>query len=299
MNRVIVVGSVNQDVTVKVERHPLPGETLTGNGLSYRLGGKGANQAAAAAHAGVETVFVGAVGADSTGDSLRDELAMHDVNMEHLATIDTASGSAFITVAANGENTIVLDPGANGQVASGALDAITDLDSSDVVVLQGELPLEVNIRSIKIAAKVNARVVWNPAPAISLSDIDLTAVTVLVVNETEAGIALDVKVPEGIEAALEAAEHLRALGPTAVLITLGEKGGVWADGTSNGHFPATKPSRVVDTTGAGDATVGVLSAALAKGYSFPDAVAEGLKAGSAAVENEGAAASYSVITPLA
>lgn len=299
MSRVIVVGSVNQDVTVKVERHPLPGETLTGNGLSYRLGGKGANQAAAAAHAGVETAFVGAIGADNTGDALRDELAMHGVNVEHLATVDTTSGSAFITVAANGENAIVLDPGANGQVASGALDAITDLDSSDVVVLQGELPLEVNIRSIKIAAKVNARVVWNPAPAISLSDIDLTAVTVLVVNETEAGIALDVKGPEGIEAALEAAERLRALGPTAVLITLGEKGGVWADGTSNGHFPATKPSRVVDTTGAGDATVGVLSAALAKGYSFPDAVAEGLKAGSAAVENEGAAASYSVITPLA
>ena len=116
MARVIVVGSINQDVTVTVDRFPDPGETLSGSSLTYSLGGKGANQAAGAAHSGVAVAFVGAVGSDPSGQRLRSDLASHGVDVTHLREVDGPSGTALITVAASGENTIILDAGANASV---------------------------------------------------------------------------------------------------------------------------------------------------------------------------------------
>ena len=116
MSRVIVVGSINQDVTVTVDRFPSPGETLSGTSLTYGLGGKGANQAAAAAHSGVPVFFVGAVGSDPSGQRLREDLASHGVDVSHLREVDGPSGTALITVSSSGENTIILDAGANGLV---------------------------------------------------------------------------------------------------------------------------------------------------------------------------------------
>ena len=118
MERVIVVGSINQDVTVTVDRFPHPGETLSGSSLTYSLGGKGANQAAAAAHSGVTVTFVGAVGSDPSGQRLRSDLASHGVDVTYLREVEGPSGTALITVAASGENTIILDAGANAAVTA-------------------------------------------------------------------------------------------------------------------------------------------------------------------------------------
>ena len=181
MARVIVVGSINQDVTVTVDRFPTPGETLSGSSLTYGLGGKGANQAAAAARSGIPTLFVGAVGTDLAGHSLRTHLAAHGVDVSHLREVDSPSGTALITVAASGENTIILDAGAN-RASSIAL-AKASL-SPDIVVLQAEIPPAANAAAIEWAHSFGARILLNLAPARATDPATLSRVDILVVNET-------------------------------------------------------------------------------------------------------------------
>ena len=297
MARVIVVGSINQDATVTVDRFPRPGETLHTRSLTYRLGGKGANQAAAAAHAGAVTAFVGRVGSDGSGPALREELAGHGVDVGGLLTDEGTTGTAFITVSAEGENTILIDAGANGRVGVDQAAAAAP-GEGDVVVLQGEIPPEVNTAVIALARKAGACLVLNMAPVYPIAPEDLAGVDVLVVNETEAGLVLGCEAPHGSEAALAAARALAGLGPRRVLITLGAVGAVWFDGGRSAHVGAVAVGPVVDTTGAGDATVGALAAALSMGLGFERAVAEGMRAGSAAVLAQGAASSYGRIAPI-
>ena len=165
MARVIVVGSINQDVTVTVDRFPSPGETLSGTSLTYSLGGKGANQAAAAAHSGATVVFVGALGSDPSGQRLRCDLASHGVDVTHLREADGPSGTALITVAASGENTIILDAGANATVSVEPAKASLFPAPSDIVVLQAEIPERANAEALAWAHSFGARVLLNLAPA--------------------------------------------------------------------------------------------------------------------------------------
>ena len=298
MGRVIVVGSINQDITVTVERFPAPGETLAGTSTSYRLGGKGANQAAAAAHGGAEAMLVGRVGGDAAGITLREELRGHGVDVSALRTDEEiTTGIAFITVSAAGENTIILDAGANARVTGAQAAGASDLRADDVVVLQGEIPAATNDEIIEWAHRAGARVVLNLAPVYPIAPDVLAGVDVLVVNETECGLVLGSPAPATPEEALAAAAALRERGIAGVLVTLGAAGAVWACAEGSGHMPAIDLGPVVDTTGAGDASVGVLAAALAAGHGFASAVAEGMRAGSTAVLAAGAAASYAAITP--
>lgn len=297
--RVIVVGSVNEDLTVSTERFPAPGETLEASTLSHRLGGKGANQAAAAAHAGADTVFIGRVGADTAGSALREELAGHGVDVSGLLVDPLVpTGTAVITVVASGENTILIIPGANGAVDAAQARAAVHLSSQDVVVLQGEVPATTNAGVIEWAHDAGARIVWNLAPVHPVDPELLHRVDVLVVNETEAGLVLGCPAPTSTDEALRTAAALLGRGPGAVLVTLGAAGAVRADAAECVHEPALTLGPVVDTTGAGDATVGYLAAALAAGMSFPRAVAAGLRAGSTAVLRQGAAASYTGLEPI-
>ena len=184
MERVIVVGSINQDVTVTVDRFPQPGETLSGSSLTYSLGGKGANQAAAAAHSGTTVAFVGAVGSDPSGQRLRSDLASHGVDVTHLREVEGPSGTALITVAASGENTIILDAGANATVTVEPAKASLFPSPADIVVLQAEIPAEANAAALAWAHSFGARVLLNLAPA-RPTDADFMArVDILVVNET-------------------------------------------------------------------------------------------------------------------
>ena len=281
MERVIVVGSINQDVTVTVDRFPQPGETLSGSSLTYSLGGKGANQAAAAAHSGTTVAFVGAVGSDPSGQRLRSDLASHGVDVTHLREVEGPSGTALITVAASGENTIILDAGTNATVTVEPAKASLFPSPADIVVLQAEIPAEANAAALAWAHSFGARVLLNLAPA-RPTDADFMArVDILVVNETEAGLTLGMPAPASPTEAIGIARALRGLGPKHVMVTLGADGAAWASG-----------SEAVDTTGAGDACVGALAAAMALGKPFDEAVADGIRAGSTAVLAPGAAPSY-------
>ena len=295
MSRVIVVGSINQDVTVTVDRFPSPGETLSGTSLTYGLGGKGANQAAAAAHSGVPVFFVGAVGTDLSGQRLRADLASHGVDVTHLREVDGPSGTALITVASSGENTIILDAGANATVTVEPAKASLFPAPADIVVLQAEIPEAANAEALTWVHSFGARVLLNLAPARPTDAAFMARVDVLVVNETEAGLALGMPAPASPTEAIGVARALRGLGPKHVMVTLGADGAAWASGSVAGHCPALTLGEAVDTTGAGDACVGALAAAMALGKPFTEAVSDGIRAGSTAVLAPGAAPSYATL----
>ena len=299
MARVIVVGSINQDITVTVDRFPDPGETLSGTSLSYGLGGKGANQAAAAARSGVPVVFVGAVGSDLSGQRLRSDLASHGVDVTHLREVGGPTGTALITVTASGENTIILDAGANRAASIEAATASLTPAPSDVVVLQAEIPEDANAAAAHWARSFGAQVLLNLAPARPTDPDLLSSVDILVVNETEAGLTLGMPAPTTPTEAIGTARALRGLGPQHVMVTLGADGAAWAYGSEAGHHRAVALGEVVDTTGAGDACVGALAAAIALGMPFDEAVTAGMRAGSTAVLAPGAASSYEALPRLA
>jgi ribokinase len=293
MSRVIVIGSANIDITASVRALPEPGQTLLSDEARLRSGGKGANQAVAARQFGARTSLYAAVGADPFGRQLRDALAEGGVGVEHVVEVaDRTTGFAMITVAADGENTIVVAPGANAALRPDGLVGLEDeLVPRDVVLLQLEVPVETGVAAARLAGRIGARVVLNAAPMVAstspgLDDL-LRAVDVLVVNESEAAALAEVPAHGGPAGWISVAGELRRFGPDAVVITLGGDGAVAHDGDGawvQGAFPAT----VVDTTGAGDAFCGVLAAALADGLSLRRAVRRGCAAGAAATEAYGA-----------
>jgi ribokinase len=269
---VCVVGSVSRDVTVAVRRFPAPGETVVGSSVSYGLGGKGANQAVAAALTGTPTTFLGCVGDDSAGSSLQASLAEHGVGISRLARIPGMdSGSAHITVDAAGENSISIVPAANLSLGREmvAAAAAAGFDGARVVVAQGEIPVETIEATVRAAGRCRrARMVLNLAPAAEVSGRTLGAVDVLVVNESEAAAVLARH--GGAEAAGDGSAAARARALTAVapavVVTLGARGSLAAvrEVEEVLEIPATPVAQVLDTTGAGDAFVGVLCAALAR-----------------------------------
>jgi ribokinase len=297
---VFVVGSINQDYVLSVERRPDPGETLSGATLAVHPGGKGANQAVAAARLGARVAMLGRVGDDPAGAALREALAAQGVDTAAvLATPQAPSGSAFITVTPDGENAIVVVPGANRELVPGDVDAVAAaLRDTAVLVAQLEVPVETVGRAVSVAAGAGTLVVLNLAPARPVPGALLARVDVLVVNEHEAGFLLGEAV-DGSDAgaAARAAVELRRRGPRAVVVTLGAAGAVAADAGGAEHLPAP-PARVVDTTGAGDAFVGALAARLAAGASLPGAVAYGVRAGAAAVRGAGAQSSFPAAADL-
>ena len=265
---------------------------MSGSSLTYGLGGKGANQAAAAAHSGAETLFVGAVGTDLSGQRLRADLAAHGVDVTHVREVDGSTGTALITVAASGENTIILDAGANRAVTIEPAKASLFPAPSDIVVLQAEVPSHTNTEVLAWAHSFGARVLLNLAPARDTDPAAMSHIDILVVNETEAGLTLGLPAPATPTEAIGVARALRGMGPRHVVVTLGAQGAAWASGTEVGHCPAVNLGEAMDTTGAGDACVGALAAALALGKPFVEAVADGMRAGAAAILSPGAASSY-------
>lgn len=272
MSRVIVVGSVNHDVVVDVETLPAPGETVLARGMRTAFGGKGANQADAAARTapeGVAVVMVGAVGSDDAGAAMRAALVAAGVDVSALRTVDGPSGTAIITVDSAGENTIAVVAGANAvwpDVVVGV-----ELAPDDVVVLQAEIPFEVIAATIAAADATGAAVLLNAAPAAPELAVLLPSVDILVVNESEAAALI------GLQGVGDDALRTAADGRTLV-VTLGADGVVLVEGGAVTRIPAV-PVEAVDTVGAGDAFVGALAAALAGGASLMDAARLGTAAG--------------------
>jgi ribokinase len=283
----LVLGSTNRDYTVVVERHPLPGETVLGGDLRVATGGKGANQAVAAARAGVPTVFLGAVGDDSVGVDILAELGRRGVDTSHMRTSGSPTGVALITVSADGENTIVVAPGANATLdARETAATIAELaDSTTVLLCQLEIePAVVSAAATEIE-RVGGRFALNLSPSRYVSPKLLELADPLILNEAEASDLANSAIDSPADAAAVAR---RLLGTSrSVVITLGGDGVIVADADGVEHVDAERVP-VVDTTGAGDAFAGALAAVLASGGSLRQAVTAGSAAGAAAVQHPGA-----------
>jgi ribokinase len=288
VRNVFVLGSINQDFVLKVERRPNPGETVTNAELSTHNGGKGANQAAAAARLGASVTFLGRVGDDEFGEPLVRALQEKGIDTSLVEQVSGRStGAAFITVTPDGENAITVAPGANRSLTPEDADAASEkVRDARVLVAQMEIPVETVLRAVEVAAAGGTRALVNLAPTFEVPRELLERLDPLVVNEHEAAFLLGAEV-EGVEGALSAAPELLSLGPHSAVITVGEAGAVFASGESTGHLPAPRVD-VVDTTGAGDAFVGALAARLARDASLEEAVAYAVRAGAAAVTKEGA-----------
>jgi ribokinase len=289
--RVVVIGSINVDEIVGVAALPSPGETVLGWERAAGLGGKGANQAVAAAAAGGEVTLIGAVGADQHGVSLLEQLARYGVDTSRVSTLyGTASGRALVILSEAGDNQIIVIGGAN-QAFDGSVLSPEELRGAAVMVVQGELAPGVNRTALRMADELGVRAVVNLAPVQDLGD-HLPQADPLVVNEVEAGQLIGVRLG-GVQDVANAAVRLRDLA-RSVVVTLGASGAVLITTDAIDHLPAPIPDRVRDTTGAGDALVGVLAAALAQGFELRAAVERAVRAATLSVTEVGAAASYQV-----
>jgi ribokinase len=288
MADVFVVGSINQDFVLSVERRPAPGETVTDARLATHNGGKGANQAAAAALLGAGVTFLGRVGDEGFGEPLVRALAEKGVDTNLVEEVpDSSTGTAFITVTPDGENAITVAPGANRRLTVEDVDAASGtIGEAKVLVVQMEIPPEVVRRAVEVASANETRALVNLAPPFEIPQALREKLDPLVLNEHEAAFLLGERV-EGVDGALSAASELSDLGPRSVVVTVGEEGAVFANGASAEHLTAPRVE-VVDTTGAGDAFVGALAARLADDAPLEDAVAYAVRAGAAAVTKEGA-----------
>lgn len=288
MADVFVLGSINQDFVLSVERRAEPGETVTDAVLSTHNGGKGANQAAAVALLGGSVVFLGRVGDDELGGPLVEALEEKGVDVSLVRSVEGLhTGSAFITLTPDGENAITVAPGANRGISPEDVDAAgAEIGGSKVFVTQMEVPAECVARAVEVSLEHGTRALLNLAPPRDLPEGTLAGLDPLVVNEHEAAFLLGEKV-EGMEGAKDAAARLLSMGPVSAVITLGAAGAVFAQDDETAHLP-TPETEVVDTTGAGDAFVGALAVMLSRGRSMREAVAYAVRVGTAAVAVEGA-----------
>ena len=287
--RIAVVGSLNMDLVVKAARIPQPGETVLGaGGIAQIPGGKGANQCYGAARLGAHATMIGCVGADSFGDILVENLASVQVDTQHIRRDPaSATGTAMIVVAEDGQNSIVVSSGANGQLSPADVDrAEAAIAAADVLLLQLETPLPTVTRAAQLARAHRTTVVLNPAPAQALPAELLALVDVLIPNETET--ALLSGEPMETDADLQsAATVLQGFGIGTLIITLGARGSMTVVGEETRHFPAF-PITPVDTTAAGDAFVTGFGVALAEGQSLEAAVRFGNACGALAATRAGA-----------
>jgi ribokinase len=291
MGRVVVAGSINMDVVATAERHPAVGETVAGKQVLHFPGGKGANQAVAAAKLGAETILIGRLGADAFGTELRTFLAGQGVDLSLVRdSAEAHTGTAIITIA-NADNTIVVIPGANGLVSPGDV-ATVRFAKGDVAVSQFEIPPPAIAAFFERARAAGATTILNSAPARQVGAELLSLVDILVLNETELGLLAGKTLSEGdkIECFVEAATSLRANESQTICVTLGKRGVVALLG-GEALMVRGRAVTAVDTTGAGDCFVGAVAAQLAQGASLRDALRYANVAASISVQRMGAAPS--------
>lgn len=293
--RLLVVGSTNVDLFATVPRHPAPGETLIGRGGERAAGGKGANQALAAALQGAEVTFVGAVGDDPDARTALAGLRAADVDLTSVRTVPgTPTGLAIITVSEDGENTIVVVPGANAHVGvEQARAAVAGMGEGDLLLMQGEVPRDTTEAAVRTAREGGRRVVLNVAPWMALDHDVLTVADPLVLNEHEAALAtaeLGLTSEDGSPASM--ARALCGAGTPSVVITLGAEGAVVATGPDAVASVPSPHVSATDSTGAGDAFTGALAARLLEGDDLETAVRHAVRVGAYAVQHPGAQPSY-------
>ncbi|HEY3523545.1 MAG TPA: ribokinase [Candidatus Limnocylindrales bacterium] len=292
--RVIVVGSVNVDFVVTGERLPVPGETVTGGTFSRHHGGKGANQAVAAARLGASTVFLGAVGDDDLGVDARAALELEGIDVGFVERVGAPTGVALILVGGGGENLISVASGANAAVRPEAVRATFErlaLNAEDVILVSNEISAEAVDAALSGALAAGARTVLNPAPAQGIAAAALEATSVATPNRGELGVLARALGSGPSEHPADGASRLLEAGGVrdAVVVTLGAAGALLVDRSGAVAVPAPVVD-AVDTTGAGDAFNGCLAASLANGLGLEAAVRRAVLAGALATTRPGARA---------
>ncbi|WP_331695318.1 ribokinase [Pseudomonas sp. ZY71] len=285
---VVVIGSLNMDLVTRAPRLPVGGETLIGHSFATVSGGKGANQAVAAARLGAQVAMVGCVGNDDYGVQLRNALLAEQIDCQAVSTVNDSSGVALIVVDDNSQNAIVIVAGANGAMTPTVIDRFDAvLQAADVIICQLEIPDATVGHALKRARALGKIVILNPAPASRALPADwFAAIDYLVPNESEATVLSGLPV-DSLESAESAASQLITMGAGKVIITLGAQGSLFANGQGFEHFPAPKV-KAVDTTAAGDTFVGGFAAALANGKSEAEAIRYGQIAAALSVTRAGA-----------
>lgn len=287
--KICVVGSINADLTVNVDRHPTPGETLLGSGGGITAGGKGANQACAAARLGAPVALVGAVGTDSNAIPATALLREANVDLTHVEEVNEVTGLAVITVAANGENTVQVVPGANALVDADFVSRHAEpVEAAEVVLLQGEIPADGFARAVELA---RGRVVINLAPVVDVPRETLLAADPLMANEHEAGLILDQLGYDSTGTPEDLARRLKDAGFASVVLTLGAAGALVADDNALTHIPSPQVE-AVDTVGAGDSFAGAFCARIIEGDTLVEASTYACRVGAFSVTRPGAQPSY-------
>mgnify|MGYP000688455125 CR=1 FL=1 len=286
--KIVIVGSANTDMVISADHFPLPGETLMGTNFMTNFGGKGANQAVAAARLGGQTVFIGKVGNDNLGTSIISNLEAEGINVSHLYTTqETSTGVALITTIPSGENSIIVNAGANGQLtADDVRDSEEVLAEAGTVLMQLETPVAALTEAAKLGKKHGAFTVLNPAPASPLPHELLENIDLLIPNETEASSISGVEIKDE-SAAMEAISAIQGMGVKNVIITVGSKGAIAKVDGKMIMVPAFKV-KAIDTTAAGDTFCGALCVALSEGKDIEAAIRFGNKASSVSVTRKGA-----------
>ena len=287
MKNILVIGSSNTDMVIRVGSLPLPGETVLGDQFQISAGGKGANQAIAAQRAGATVRFLGAVGSDDFGKAAIDALVDEGIDTDAVQVIGgVPSGVALILVDQNGENCIAVAPGANAHITPEVVHEYGHIfPHVGFLLVQLEMPMDAVEKAIALAAENNVKVILNPAPAASLSDTLLKNLFCITPNASELK-TLTGKEVRNAETAAAAASVLLQRGVQNVVVTLGEAGALIcnSDGT---HHEKAVAVQVVDTTGAGDTFNGVFTAKLAAGKSLRDALRLAVAAASLSVQYAG------------
>lgn len=289
--KIIVIGSCNTDMVIKADRLPVPGETVIGGTFFMNPGGKGANQAVAAARLGGKVSFISKTGNDVFGKQSVELYNTEGINTDNIfSDEDNPSGIALITVDSHGENCIVVASGANASLSPADIEnARNEIESGDIVLMQLEIPIETVEYAAELAHKNNIKVILNPAPARALSDKLLKTTYIITPNESEAEILSGIKVKD-IESAKKAAKVINGKGANIVVITLGAKGSLIFE---NGEYHLIEACKVsaIDTTAAGDTFSGTLCVGLSEGKTIIESVKMATTACALAVTRMGAQSS--------
>jgi ribokinase len=291
MPEIIVIGSSNTDMVIKTKKLPAPGETILGGTFIMNPGGKGANQAVAAARLGGNVTFVTKTGNDIFGSEAKELFNKENINSGYIINDDkNPSGVALITVDEHGENSIVVASGSNGTLSEKDIsDQVFNNSPSDIFLMQLEIPLRTVEFIAEKAAAFGNRVILNPAPAQHLSDSLLRCLYLITPNETEAEILTGIKVTNGVTAE-SAAKKLHLKGVKNVIITMGSSGAFLSTGSMSKMIPVIQV-KAIDTTAAGDVFNGALTVAISEGKELSDAVVFANKAAGISVTRMGAQAS--------
>ena len=283
MPDILVIGSLNADLVVRAPRFPQPGETISGEDLQVIPGGKGANQAVAAARLGSSVSMLGHVGKDNFGDLLLNNLKSNNVDSQLIQRDDSSTGTAIIIVDSNGQNSIVLSAGANGKVTSADIASFLD---HKLLLLQLEIPLETVLSAAQRAHENGLRVILNPAPAQQIPAALIALADFIIPNETELSLLTGLRVND-INSTEQAAHKLLDHGAQTVIVTLGSKGALIVTPKQVTQVDAYAVD-VVDTTAAGDAFIGGFATALLQGRSLEESVRYGCACGALAATKFGA-----------